>query len=201
MIIYFVASTTEIAKHKDSYKLIEKTIHSLDLKLIENWFIAKLHGRYLYENPEYAIREEIKLVSKADFVIAEVGVPSFGVGVAIQQALNQKKPVLCLYPSNMDRSQVSDVFLGFYVNLLKLEFYDKNNLKAIIKSNLEINNDKTLSKFNFLVSQDITDYLDWVTEKTKRSKSDFLREEIIRKIINNDQEYLQVKQNKRKKVQ
>ncbi|MDO8570404.1 MAG: hypothetical protein Q7R97_02365 [Candidatus Daviesbacteria bacterium] len=200
MIIYFAASTSEISQHKDNYKLIEKTIHSLKLDLIENWFIAKLYGKNLYKNPEYAIREEIKLVSKADFVIAEVGVPSFGVGVAIQQALNQKKPVLCLYPNSMDRSQVSDVFLGFYFNLLKLEFYDKYNLKEIISSNLEIGNDKALSKFNFLVSKDIIEYLDWVTEKTKRSKSDFLREEIIRKIINNDQEYLHVKQNKRKKV-
>ncbi len=189
MLAYFAASTTNIAKYKSNYKLIIDSLYRHGCDVGENWFIDELHKNRKYTNPEAIVKRDLDLLTHSDIVIAEISVPSFAVGVAVSQALNQRTPVLALYPKSMNPKDISGVFLGYYVNHLMLEKYDKNNIDQTVREFLDRSNNRNLSKFNFLISQEISEYLDWASSKTKRSKSDFLREEIIRKIIDQDTEY------------
>lgn len=46
-------------------------------------------------------KRDIELLKEADIVVAEVTIPSLGVGYEIGVAVENKKPVLCLYrPGN-----------------------------------------------------------------------------------------------------
>lgn len=199
MLIYFAASTSGIQRFGENYKKIIKIIKSFDNNVALNWLVATLNGQNACKNAQDAVRNEIKLLSQADFLMAEISVPSFGVGVAINQALSQKKPVLCLYSKSLEPSLVSDVFLGYYNNLLKLEYYDQANLRQIIQRTFEeVVQDHSLQKFNFLISPEIASYLEWMTNKTGQSKSQFLRGEIVKKIIECDENYCNLlKKNKR----
>jgi 2'-deoxynucleoside 5'-phosphate N-hydrolase len=88
------------------------------------------------ENVEMRMTEEeiyardMGLLVKSDALIAEVTVPSTGVGYEICRALVQKIPVLCLYSSNV---AVSAMVLGNPDSLLETKVYqDKTSLKNII---------------------------------------------------------------------
>lgn len=200
MMIYFAASTAELKQHRSNYQQIIKIIESFGLVVAKNRLAAKLEGERLYKDSEEMVKGEIYLLTQADFIVAEISVPSFGVGYAIKQALIQRKPVLCLYPDIKDHTLASEVFLGNTSDLLKVEFYNNKNLKQILINNLDTVQSYNLLKFNFLISQEISEYLDWITETKKQSKSEFLREAIVSKIINQDKEYqLLQTQNKSKK--
>ncbi|HEY3360832.1 MAG TPA: nucleoside 2-deoxyribosyltransferase [Methanosarcina sp.] len=88
------------------------------------------------ENVEMRMTEEeiyardLGLLVKSDALIAEVTVPSTGVGYEICRALVQKIPVLCLY--NPDAA-VSAMLLGNPDSLLETRVYpDKTSLKKSI---------------------------------------------------------------------
>lgn len=189
MKVYFAASSAGIPKYKANYLLIMNTIRSLGLELIDNHFTSRIEGRRLYKNAVEAVQGEIRCLSQSDFVIAEVEVPSYGVGVGISQAVTQRKPVLCLYPLSADPSKVSDVFAGYYYDQVRLEYYDENNIKGIIQNNIALFGGKGLFKFNFLISPQINDFLELGSRQTGKSKSEFLREEIIRNIIEKEPTY------------
>lgn len=88
------------------------------------------------ENVEMGMTEEeiyardMGLLVKSDALIAEVTVPSTGVGYEICRALAQRIPVLCLY--SLDAA-VSAMILGNPESLLEARAYpDKTSLKNII---------------------------------------------------------------------
>lgn len=200
-LVYFAASASKLTlpKHKARYLLIMRMLKTLGFELIENYFTSQILDKSLYKTTTQAVRSELRLVAKADFLVSEVTVPSFGVGTAIEQAIAQRKPVLCLYLNSADHEEVSGVFTGHYYNNLQLEYYDKNNIRKILKSAFSNFEDGTLSKFNFLVTHDIASYLDWVTSRIGKSKSEFLREEIVREIIKKDRDYQSYVSTKRPK--
>lgn len=189
MKVYFAASTSGIPKFGKEYRYIARTIRGLGITVLKNWFVAKLQGKELYKNSDELFKGETSLLAQADFLVAEVAMPSFGVGYAIRQALDQRKPVLCLYPNSMDPTLVSDAFLGSTSNLLRVDFYDGKNLRQVLRSNIAAIQSGGLAKFNFLITPEITAYLDWATRKTRKSKSEFLREVIVKGIIQKDKEY------------
>ncbi|MAG59294.1 hypothetical protein CMO96_00690 [Candidatus Woesebacteria bacterium] len=189
MKVYFAASTSGIQKFGGNYRYILRVLKSLGPEVMENWFVAKLGGKGIYKNSDDLVRGETHLLAQADFVVAEISAPSFGVGYVIKQALDQRKPVLCLYPDNMDPASVSDVFLGSTSNLLRVGFYSRKTLHQILDSNLDVTQFKGLAKFNFLITPDIATYLDWAVKSTKQSKSEFLRDAVVKNLIKNDKEY------------
>ena len=73
---------------------------------------------------------DMDLLVRSDALIAEVTVPSTGVGYEICRALVRKIPVLCLYNPN---AAVSAMVLGNPDPLLEARAYpDKTSLKNII---------------------------------------------------------------------
>lgn len=199
MKVYFAASSAGITKYKANYLLIMSAIRKLGLELVENHFTSRIKGLTLYKNPQEVVKGEIRLVSQCDVLIADVAVPSFGVGVVISHAVYQRKPVLVLYPDSAPRADASEAFTGYYYDLVKLEFYNRKNLNKILHDYLVTEQHKGLSKFNFLISPEIDAFLERGSKETGKSKSEFLREEIIREIISKDRNYQSYIKTKRRK--
>lgn len=171
----------------------------MKLDVADNGIVTELSNKKVYKDSDEMFQAESRLLVQSDFVVAEIAQPSFGVGYAIKQALIQRKPVLCLYPDNLDSKAASEVFLGNDSTLLKIEFYNKNTLKQILVENIDVAQFYGLTKFNFLISQEIDDYLEWATMHKKKSKSEFLREAIVNKLISQDEEYQAYCRDKTKK--
>jgi len=192
MLVYFAASTTGLPEFAQNYKLIYKTLKSLHYEVALNWFVARLLKKTIYHNSEELVRNETQLLNRANFVVVELSMPSFGVGYQIKQALIQRKPVLCLYPDTLDPKRVSDVISGNASSLIRLESYNKNNIRQVIQTKLETIKDTGITKFNFLISPEIEAYLDWAAKFHKQSRADFLRRSVIKNIIEKDEEYKKV---------
>lgn len=198
MLVYFAASTAGIARYKNQYKHLLRTLKSLHVDMVDNWFICKLRGVDKYKDPADSLKSEIKLMVQSDVFIAEVSIPSFGVASAIYQALTQKKPVICLFREELDKSLISDVFLGSYYENIHFELYNNKNIREVLTKNLESLEVKGLTKFNFLISPEISHYLDWVTKDANISKSEYLRDAVVKNIIKKDSLYTDYLKEKRK---
>lgn len=115
----------------ETYRFIFDTLDETGAEVL-SWHVVDPD----LENVEMRMTEEeiyvrdLGLLVKSDALIAEVTVPSTGVGYEICRALVQKIPVLCLYSPD---AVVSSMILGNLDSLLEANAYpDKASLKKII---------------------------------------------------------------------
>jgi nucleoside 2-deoxyribosyltransferase len=97
-----------------------------------SWHVAdpELEKIEMRMTEEEIYARDMNLLVKSDALIAEVTVPSTGVGYEICRALVQGIPVLCLYSQN---AAVSAMLLGNPYRLLEARAYmDKAALKNLI---------------------------------------------------------------------
>jgi nucleoside 2-deoxyribosyltransferase len=97
-----------------------------------SWHVAdpELEKIEMRMTEEEIYARDMNLLEKSDALIAEVTVPSTGVGYEICRALVQGIPVLCLYSQN---AAVSAMLLGNPDSLLEARAYtDKAALKNLI---------------------------------------------------------------------
>ncbi len=76
-----------------NYKVISEHVASQDLEQAE----AKMTEQEIFE-------KDTRWIEESDCIIAEVTVPSTGVGYEICHALNCKKPMLCVYKKGANAS-------------------------------------------------------------------------------------------------
>lgn len=134
MNIYFTASTSENKDLQNHYKKIISTIKRKN-KLTSGEQIIKREKLSKDANiaPSNIFNRQKELIQKADLVIAEVTVPSSGVGGEIVYALTNNKPVLALvYKENDD--QLSPLIAGNPSENLYLEHYELDNLELVINN-------------------------------------------------------------------
>ena len=70
--------------------------------------------------PQDVYERDVRWIRECDVLIAEVGVPSHGVGYEIGYALNEGKPVLCI---SQEGRRVSKMITGNPHTLLKVQTY------------------------------------------------------------------------------
>ena len=141
MNIYFACSITGGREFEADYQEIVATLiadgheiptsHLVQSDVVENE--RKLTPQDVYER-------DVNWIKNCDVLIAEVSVPSHGVGYEIGFALNIGKPVLCLYQK---RRKVSKMITGNLDPKLSTQAYE--NLKeAIAQARLFLSTSKTL---------------------------------------------------------
>lgn len=97
------------------------------------------------------------------------------------------KKVLALYTKESDIKNIKKN-INTNSNFVCLRKYNSKNLLYIIDNFLH--NEEVLEKFNFIASDKILNYLDWLVIKNgRKSRSDVLRDLINNQIINYDEEY------------
>ncbi|MBN8655430.1 MAG: nucleoside 2-deoxyribosyltransferase [Anaerolineae bacterium] len=97
MNIYFACSITGGRELESFYKSFVAALEA-DGHIIPTSHLAKsesMHGERML-TPRDVYERDVKWIRECDVLIAEVGVPSHGVGYEIGYALNAGKPVLCL---------------------------------------------------------------------------------------------------------
>ncbi len=205
--VFFSASTYSIPELLDNYLIIIDEIKKNNsitfLDWTKNWVeIAekyKKKGKYKLEESDFLqifdrkklYEEHIVAIEKCDYIIAEVTRPTISVGYQLFHAILNKKPVLALYDAeakNLDFKKIKSI-INTESPLITFKKYRKKSLPRIIKHFIE-KKSEILTKFNFVISEEVEKYIDWLSKKNpNRSKSELLRQRIIDEIVFNDEEY------------
>ncbi len=164
--------------------LIKQSGHKISLEL--PWF-EKTKG-IRNGNIKDFFEKDLDSIDSSDVIIADITLPSSGVGYQIAYAVSQKKPVLCIYHKAMTKG-ISKLIRSISSDMVELVAYEESDLEKIISSYLDRVNVYNLSKFNFLISPKIRNYLTWVEQHKHQSKSQFLRNAISSRVIDQDKEY------------
>ena len=189
MQIYFVASSRLVAKDVSLYSRMYKKIcneHKMVSDKVLKWIKTGIKdlSKESIETKKENYLDIIKCIKKADIVVMEISGHSVSMGFILSKAMEENKPVIAMYTSDMD-----PVFVKGIVNSkLIMAEYDKNNLEQVISDS--INKAKCLvdMRFNFFVSPKILNYLDWVGQKRMIPKSVFLRN-LIEREMRKDREF------------
>lgn len=115
----------------ETYRFMFDTLEEAGAEVL-CWYVAdpELEKVEMRMTEEEIYTRDMNLLVKSDALIAEVTVPSTGVGYEICRALAQGIPVLCLYSQN---AAVSAMILGNSDRLLETRAYtDKATLKKFI---------------------------------------------------------------------
>jgi len=137
MKIYFACSITGGREYEKNYQAITRylldqgyevpTAHLADSNILDL-------ERVVVPGDVYA--RDVDWIQASDILIAEVSVPSHGVGYEIGYALNLGKPVLCLH---MAGRAVSKMITGNPDSLLSVKSYEDIE-QALKEINLLVNN-------------------------------------------------------------
>jgi nucleoside 2-deoxyribosyltransferase len=85
---------------------------------------------------EYIYNRDCNWIREADFVVADVTMPSLGVGYEIRYAEDYNKPILCIY-QNSDNKKISAMLLGNH----NLEIHSYDNASDIFNIIIDFSND------------------------------------------------------------
>ena len=185
MNIFFSASTQNLPAFRKTYEHIIDAIKQHHDSVLDSWVVEALQSTATAEpTPKEILMKQNQYVKECDAMIIEASTPSFGVGYLLAQALNERHPILCLYPNDQDIEALSDGIKGSTSSLITLKQYTPANLSDIITDYLDGLNLNPLQKFNFVASKEIVDYIEDAAQKAGKSKSEFLRDLIVRDHMN-----------------
>jgi hypothetical protein len=184
MNVFFSASTEGLPRLKATYLAIISAIKQHGDDVLDTWIVKEIHGKNRGPSPKDVLLKQNQLVQECDAMIIETSTRSFGVGYLLAQALDDHKPVLCLYPEHQDLSELSDGVKGATTSLITLKLYNKNDLTKIIADYLDGLNLNPLQKFNFVASREVLDYIEEGSKNEGKTKSEFLRDKIAKELMN-----------------
>lgn len=181
MKVYLISAKARKTKlHNDIIQIIEKFGHKPFFELVSN-------------NAQEADKTE-----EFDLMIADIEQASTALGCQIVFALTNKKPVLCLYNEKLKQTQGALVpQRERYAKYLIAKSYNKNTMEQIIKDFLEEKDEQAQNRFNFFVSSDISNYLDWVSFNRQQTRADLIRR-LVRDELSKDKQYAAYLTNKNK---
>ncbi len=192
MKVWFGATTLKFKEYKNYYQLIRQHLVNRQCTLTDDW-LAK-HGKWLEDNP-YATRDikniyqkVIDAIDSADVSIIEFTVPNFSTSHQITYSLSKRKPTLVM------RLQKDNTFTDSYIEAMNSPYltvlkYDLSNYKNIIDDFLNyMGSEKSVGRYNIMLSKEQKHYLDWASKKYKQSRSELLRK-LIDSTIKTDSNY------------
>lgn len=114
----------------------------------------------------------IKNIKKSDVIVIEISYPSTAnVGHELTYALDSGIPCVALYKRGRD-----PMFLRGIVNeKLTIVSYEDDNLEEVLGDSLEYALSQQDTRFNFFISPQIGNYLDWVSKNKRIPRAVYLR--------------------------
>ena len=175
MKIYFTASVLQKNEYNDYYQEIIDSLQKKGHKVIHEHVTESdmdfVNSQTERQNREYYQKVQ-GAISNSDMVVAEVSFPStLNIGHEITLALSKNKPVICLYLEG----KISAFFNGIKNDKLIYESYNPKTLKEVVLRSFETLSGVTDTRFNFYISPEIGNYLDWVSQHKKLPRAVFLR--------------------------
>ena len=140
MKIYLSGSISGGRQKIETYIRIKKIVESLDHKITSPQTAdpnVSDSGEGSTENSRQIYERDMKQIHECELMIAEVTIPSLGVGYEIATAIHLNKPVLCLYDLDNPPKRLSAIVAGNTSHLITLKGYTASNLDSLLKKELE----------------------------------------------------------------
>ena len=174
MKIYFTASISGKEKYLSNYKMIIEALKNLDVQILSNHVLITDREDIEKVSPEDERKFYDKVnewINQSDIVIAEVSHQSTSIGHEITHAFSKNKPVILLHVE--DKSPI--LFKGIKSDRLQLIEYHVEDLESQLKKAINFASDNQDTRFNFFISPEHQNYLDWIAKHRKIPRSVFLR--------------------------
>ncbi len=129
---YFAGAIRGGRKYLGEYKAIVKQLQNMGIEVLTE-HVSKSDVLELERSmtKQQIFQRDMEWLKNADFVVAEVSMPSLGVGYEICEALHLKKPVLCLCS---ERAKLSALISGNTSPDIRIRRYrDVEECAAIIE--------------------------------------------------------------------
>ncbi len=174
MKIYFIGSISGRAQYEENYKKIVEIFEKLDVEVLNESVLdidfKQIEDVSFEEEAEYY--EQVNdWINQADVVLAEVSHQSTSVGHEITLALSKNKPVVAISA----KEEYPIIFKGIKNDRLQLIKYALDNLEKKLSAALKTASEVQDTRFNFFISPQHQNYLDWIAKNRKIPRSVFLR--------------------------
>lgn len=187
MKIFFSASISGRESFEKEYELIVKDLEGRGHNVQSSHVLGVDKKKLSEVSDKYRIeyyKKLVKWVTASDFVVAEVSQPSVSIGHEISLALEKGKNVIALTSTNRG----PDIFLGMKSEKLQMLRYTPESLHDVLDKAINKAKSKIDIRFNFFVSPEINDYLDWVAKVKRVPRAVYLRE-LVEKEMSKNKEY------------
>jgi len=131
--IYLAGSISAGRQSSSNLRLIGNAIDAAGFRVLSTPVLDPgddldrlIHDR---ERARTIFRRDVDWIAQSAALIAEVSIPSFGVGYEICEALHCAKPVLCLRPDSLKDNLLSAMIFGNTSPHLQVRFY--NNEESV----------------------------------------------------------------------
>lgn len=179
MRIYFGTATENIKHNHTPIARIHQLILDLGHTHTTNWYKVE-NEKITPINHTTKTAENIKNeIIKSDLMIAEISIPSFGLGYHVCLAKMYQIPVICLYHTKY-KDNISPTLKSMVKDNFVLEEYDDATLKKILEKSLkQLSPHKT--RFNFNLSQKYFQYLNILAKEKNKTKTEIIHDLIAEK--------------------
>ena len=183
MKIFFLASNASNESLRSAYGKIIKILQSEGHEVFSQQTIPRTEEieRMTQEKNEIMAKKFFKEMLKCNCIVFEGTLSTTGGGYYLYMALQHSMPVLYL-----SQNEYKGLFLASSNRLLKIKRYypDKlRELKSIVQGFIKFTDKKKLSnRFNLMISDSMSDYLNKVSEELGVSKADFIRDLVYKKM-------------------
>lgn len=185
MTIYFTAAISQTSDLGQYYLRIVKYLEERGYRVLHDHITNVSLKDIEQETDEERIKyysKVLRWISSCDLVVSELSFPStINVGHEISIALEKGKPVIGMHVK--DRNSI---FLqGVQSDKLVYVEYSDKDLENVLESSLDFALQKQDIRFNFFVSPQIQQYLDWIAKYKRTPRAVYLRELLERDMKEN----------------
>jgi hypothetical protein len=190
MKVHFGGSGTGIKRINMNYLQIRMALRKLGCTLTRDWLNPSVDKKT--PSREVAFRETIKAINNADAVILEGTYDTSSVGKQLMLALNLELPVLILYFQKLDGRSSLDKFIDKdSTKLVKRAVYTEKTLESKLTDFLDWAGTNTkIVRFNLELERRLDNYLKDKARRNKTSKSEEIRNLILKDLKDNTDEKL-----------
>lgn len=176
MKIYFTGSLHNRGIDKNLYQkivdVLQKMGHSVKADHILDASVGQLEHQSATQRTTYYQRLN-QWINSSDVIVCEVSYPStLNIGHEVSLALDKGKPIVALYQKNREPG----VLQGISSEKFQLLEYSDEDLKGVLQYGLEEATGQIDVRFNFFISPEIQQYLDWVAKYKRTPRAVYLRE-------------------------
>lgn len=187
----FVGSIRQKPKYKDAFKRLITTLEKSGNQVIHKHVTQNSQADLdkMTKSDDNAMHLKIfKDIKKSDIVVSEVSSQSLSVGYLLAYASSIGKPLVTFYNISEGEPNLFRTLMSKSNKFFCVGYKDLDDLEQLALEYVDYAKEKIDVRFNFFISPDIGNYLDWISKEKKIPRSVYLRG-LIEKDMENSDEY------------
>ena len=185
---FFIASIRGKQDHIEAYNEIIRTMEGKGYSVIHKHVTGVEQQEVDDWTPNKKLEFHQKIISQiksSDIVVAEVSSQSINVGFLVSLAVDFNKPTIVLYTNKVDPNAIKAIKTD---KIKIVKYLTSGDIETLLTRALNEASGKVDIRFNFFISPEINDYLDWISRVKRIPRAVYLRE-LVEKELAKNKEY------------